>query len=93
MTTQEIEAIFHAQTANVRELSTAWRHINRTINSALCEDNSKLAELQTRILGLVFCAYAEATFSKLIHTPHGFTADEIHQIKSTGKSNIVDAWV
>lgn len=93
MTPKEIEDIFRAQTENVRELDAAWRHINRTINEALRTDNAKLASLQTRMLSLVFCSYAEATFSKLIHTPHGFTADEIQQIKTKGRTDIVDAWL
>jgi hypothetical protein len=93
MTPQEIEDIFHAQTKNVRELDAAWRHINRTINDALRNDNSKLASFQTRMLGLVFCSYAEVTFSKLIHTPHGLELDEIQQIKAKGKKDIVDAWL
>ena len=85
MTSQEIEDIFRAQTENVRELDAAWRHINRSINDALRTDNNKLASFQTKMLGLVFCSYAEATFSKLIHTPHGLSSDEIQQIKTKGK--------
>jgi hypothetical protein len=30
---------------------------------------------------LIFCAWAEANFSKVIHTPYGFELDEINQIK------------
>lgn len=93
MTPQEIEDIFRAQTENVRELDAAWRHINRTINDALRTDNTKLASFQTRLLGLVFCSYTEATFSKLIHTPHGLASDEIQQIKTKGKRDIVEAWL
>lgn len=93
MTPQKIEDIFRAQTENVRELDAAWRHINRTINDALRTDNTKLASFQTRMLSLVFCSYAEATFSKLIHTPHGLSSDEIQQIKTKGKKDIVEAWL
>lgn len=93
MTPEEIEIVFRAQTDNVRELEVAWKHINRTINDALRNDNNKQAIFQTRILGLVFCAYAEATFSKLIHTPHGLSCDEINQIKKKGSRNIVQGWL
>jgi hypothetical protein len=31
-------------------------------------------------------------FSKVIHTPDGLTLDEIAQVKSKGKKNIVEAW-
>ena len=93
MSPEEIEIIFRAQTDNVRELEVAWKHINRTINDALRNNNDKQANFQTRILGLIFCAYAEATFSKLIHTPHGLSADEISQIKKKGKRDIVQGWL
>ena len=93
MTPQEIDISFRAQTNNVRELENAWKHINRTINDALRNDDFKQASFQTKILGLVFCAYAEATFSKLIHTPNGLSGDDIHLIKKHAKSNIVQGWL
>lgn len=40
------------------------------------------ANVQTKILTIVFSAWAEARFSKLIHTPYGFDLTEIRQIKS-----------
>ncbi len=40
------------------------------------------ANVQTKILALVFSAWAEARFSKLIHTPYGFDLNEIRQIKA-----------
>lgn len=92
MSPEEIDKIFEAQCDNVNELRSAWRHINRTINTALREDNVKQVSFQTRMLGLVFCAYSEATFLKLIHTDNKFTSDEILQIKTCAKSSIVNGW-
>ena len=82
-----------AQTRNVRALNTTWNHIQRTINRELIKDNFVSANLQTRLLALVFCSWSEAIFSKLIHTPHGFTLDEIYQIKAKAKRDIVDGWL
>jgi hypothetical protein len=84
--------VFKAQTQNVRELEKAWGHLLRSINRELVRDNLVSAALHTKLLALVFCAWSEANFSKLIHTPYGFTTDEIEQIKSHGKSNITRGW-
>lgn len=92
MTRADQLAVFKAQTSNVRELESAWKHLQRTINSNFIKDNDKSAKLHTKMLALVFSAWAEANFSKLIHTPHGFNLDEIHQIKAMAAGNIVDAW-
>lgn len=84
--------IFAAQTLNVRALEQAWKHINKSINAAYsCSDISS-AEIHTKLLAQVYCAFAEAVFSKVIHTPSGFDLDEISQIKAKGKKNIVEAW-
>lgn len=74
--------IFQAQTQNVRSLDQAIKQINRVINHLLRVGDMTAADVQTKILVLVFSAWAEARFSKLIHTPHGFELDEIRQIKS-----------
>ncbi|MGZ5031036.1 MAG: hypothetical protein ACXV8I_10625 [Methylobacter sp.] len=84
--------IFSAQTENVKALEQAWRHLNRTINAAYTSGDSSSAEIHTKLLAQVYCAFAEAVFSKAIHTPNGLTLDEISQIKSKGKKSIVDAW-
>jgi len=82
MNEHERLSVFQAQTENVRELKKAWAHVNRQINVLLIQKNTKAAEINTKILALIYCALAEAVFSKLIHTPHGLELDEIDQIKS-----------
>lgn len=84
--------VFNAQTENVRALEQAWKHINKTINSAYSSGEISTAEIHTKLLAQVYCAFAEAVFSKVIHTPNGLTLDEISQVKSKGSSNIVEAW-
>ena len=73
--------IFQAQTRNVRSLNQAITQINRAINHSLRASDTTSANVQTKILALVFSAWAEARFSKLIHTPYGFKLNEIRQIK------------
>jgi len=84
--------VFAAQTENVRALEQAWKHLNKSVNAAYSCGNSSSAEIHTKLLAQVYCAFAEAIFSKAIHTPNGLTLDEISQVKSKGKQNIVQAW-
>lgn len=90
MTNLEIASIFSAQTANVRELEKSWKQVNLAINHALVTNDSEALKLNTRFLGLLFCAYCEAQFSKLIHNPCQFNSIEIQQIKS--QRTVVDSW-
>jgi hypothetical protein len=82
--------IFRAQTQNVRKLDKAKTQINRTINNALRKGDMLSVEIHTKALVLVFCAWVETQFSKIIHTPYGFTLDEICQIKKVYKSKGVE---
>jgi hypothetical protein len=85
--------IFHAQTTNVRELQRAWVQINRHINSAILTKNTTAVQVDTKLLALVYCAFSEALFSKILHTPHGLDLSHIDQIKSAAQSNgIKSAW-
>jgi hypothetical protein len=85
--------IFRAQTTNVRELQKAWTQVNRQINSFLLKRNDSAVEVNTKLLALVYCAFAEAVFSKLLHTPHGFDLAQIDQIKSiVHKQGIKSGW-
>lgn len=93
MNREEQLNIFRAQTANVREIVKTWKHLQRTINRELVGDNLTSASLHTKLLALVFCAWSEANFSKLIHTPHGLELGEIQQIKTLAQGNIVDGWL
>ncbi len=85
--------VFQAQTANLRELERGWKHTKRGIHRDLLTNSQSSVELQTKLLALIYCAWSEAAFSKLIHTPHCFELDEIRQIKAASeKGSIVIAW-
>jgi hypothetical protein len=84
--------IFQAQTQNVRALEKSWHQLKRTINSELANNQLLSAKNHSKLLALIFCAWSEANFHKLIHTPHGFELNEIDQIKAISSSNIVDGW-
>jgi hypothetical protein len=82
MNEQQRLSVFQAQTQNVRELKKAWAQVNRQINASLVHQNNKAVEINTKLLALIYCALAEAIFSKLIHTPHGLSLNEIDQIRN-----------
>ncbi len=85
--------MFRAQTVNLRMLEQSWKHTKRGIHRDLLANNKPSVVLQTKVLALIYCAWSEAAFSKLIHTPHGFELDEIRQIKAAGEKNgIIAAW-
>lgn len=86
-------AVFQAQSKNVRTIDRAATQIRRSINFAWRSNDRASALVHTKVLALMYCAWAEATFSKLVHTPHGFSLDEIRRIKSTVKTqSIVFGW-
>lgn len=87
-------AIFQAQTENVRELERAWSHINRQVNAVIISKDSKGLEVCTRMLALLYCALAEAIFSKLIHTPFCLPISEVEQIKKAASDGgVKQGWV
>lgn len=82
--------VYQAQTKNVQEIDKVRKQINRAINDALKQNDKIAVQALTKTMALVFCAWVEANFSKVIHTPHGFSLDEIQQIKKIYKENGVE---
>lgn len=83
-------AIYQAQTKNVQEIDKVRKQINRAINNALKRGDQVAVQALTKTLALVFSAWVEANFLKVIHTPHGFSLDEIQQIKKEYRENGVE---
>jgi hypothetical protein len=90
---QQKLTVYNAQVKNVRRLESAIRHIRRSINLALRKNDEPAAMSFTAMYAILFCAWAEANFSKLIHTPYGFDLGEIDQIKVVSRTNgVVAGW-
>lgn len=88
--TKQLE-LFRAQTSNVKELEKAWRITKISINNSLKNSQIIEANVQTKILAIIYSAWTEALFSKLIHTPHGFELSEIAAIKA--EDNVKNKWL
>jgi hypothetical protein len=85
-------SVFRAQVANVRSLQTAMLEVHRSANASLRSNHKAAVEAFTKVYALLFCAWAEANFSKVIHTPHGFDFDEIAQVQTAKANGISEAW-
>jgi len=83
---------YQIQTYNVRELNKAWKETTRLINESYRTKKNRSAELQTKLLALLFSAYTEAIFSKLIHTPYALSSVEIDDLKAKFKNNSYEGW-
>lgn len=93
MNNSDRDEIFFAQVKNSRELETAIKMIRRSIHDGLRTGNEIHTRVQTKVLGQVFCAWAEANFLKVIHTPHGFTLTEIADVKKKwDQSGLAEGW-
>lgn len=79
--------IFQAQTANVREVESAYRRHLRAINYALrCRRDAEVRQL-TILQLLIYSSWSEALFLKVVHTPYGLDLHEIAQVQSARRSN------
>lgn len=87
-----LTTLYEIQTHNVRELNKAWKETTRLINESYRLKNTRAAALQTKLLALLFSAYVEAIFSKLIHTPYALSETEIDGLKAKFKNNSFDGW-
>jgi len=86
--------IFSAQVENVRCLELAMTQVRRAVNDGLRKGNDPQVFVQTKVYAQTFCAWAESNFSKVIHTPHGFTLAELAEVKRTwSNQSLADGWL
>lgn len=84
--------IYEAQCANVRALVGARKQIKSSINEALKSNKDHQVDTLTKTLAVVFTAWVESSFSKLIHTPRGFNLQQIATVKAAAGNNVVSGW-
>lgn len=90
MTNSDKLNVFKAQTKNVRKLESSFKSLNRSINTYLRKGDMNSVHQHTLLLALVFSAFSETKFSKLIHTPHAFTIEELKEVKK--QKSLVFKW-
>jgi hypothetical protein len=85
--------VFFAQTRNVRGLTSAVKNLDRLINAGLIKRDESQVGILTKLLCVTFNFWAEARFSKLIHTPYGFSDTQRRQIRfdSNGRESSIES--
>ncbi len=84
------EKIFRASTLNVKDLKKQRNRILALVNRAIREKNDADLISLTKMYALLYSAYAEMSFLKLIHTPKAFSESEILQI--VNRRNLEEKW-
>jgi hypothetical protein len=92
MTNQEIYDLYVLQSKNVRRLKQVQASLVKDINFYLRKNNEFQVEIKTKLLALLHCTLSEAQFIQIVHTPDGFSSNEIEKIKLAKKSNLEDGW-
>ena len=85
-----MQVIYEASVKNVRELKKQVKVVKLLLNRALRANRMQEVDALTKTFALMYSAYAEVSFMKLIHTPYGFTEPYIQQIQSC--RNLDEKW-
>lgn len=92
MTDQEIYDLYVLQSKNVRRLKQVQANLGKDINFYLRKNNEFQVEIKTKLLALLHCTLSEAQFIQIVHTPAGFSSNEIEKIKFAKNSKLEDGW-
>ena len=82
--------IYKASVKNVRGLKSSRKKIKQLINLSIKNNKKDIIPILTKNYALLYSAFAETCFLKMIHTPYGFSDDRILQICS--KRNLETKW-
>lgn len=85
-----MQEIYEASVKNVKELRSQAKVLKLLLNQALRANRTHEVNALTKTYALMYSAYAEVSFMKLIHTPYGFTESYIQQILSC--RNLDEKW-
>lgn len=82
--------IFKACVENVRKLKKERKQLKILFNNSLLSNRTQQEELLTKLYALLYSSFAEVCFLQTIHTPNGFSEDEIRQISR--ERNLENQW-
>lgn len=88
-----INSVFSSQVENLKLLESAWSHLRRSVNQAYTRNDLQHAKIQTKLMALLFCAYSESIFLKLIYTPNALSQSQINSILAAAKNNVYSGWI
>ncbi|MBR6393778.1 MAG: hypothetical protein IKS13_03050 [Ruminococcus sp.] len=82
--------IYKASVQNVAELKKRAKNVKRLINAELKSGNCYEVETLTKVYALMYSAFAETAFLKMINTPYGFDDNQINQVLKC--RNLEEKW-
>ncbi len=82
--------IYKACCENQRYIKSQAKTIKRMINNAILYGRSAEITALTKMYALLYSAFAEVSFLKLIHTPYGLSEDMILDIQK--QKNLEEKW-
>lgn len=82
--------IYKASVKNVRGLKSSRKKIKQFINLSIKNNKKDIIPVLTKNYALLYSAFAETCFLKMIHTPYGFSDTKIKQISS--QRNLEKKW-
>lgn len=85
-----VNSIYEACTENIKDLKKQRKRLLTLANRAIREKQESDLISLTRFYALLYSAYAEVSFLKLIHSPNAFSDSEIEQIKR--RRNLEEKW-
>ena len=87
-----MESVFQACCKNERRMKTSARHLEQLLNRSIRAGRFQAQEFDTltKMYAMLYSAYAEVSFLKIIHMPGGFLDSEIEKIR--GQRNLEDQW-
>jgi hypothetical protein len=92
MTRREIYDLYVLQSKNVRRLKQVQASLVKDINFYLRKNDHFQVEIKTKLLALLHATLSEAQFIQILHTPDGFSGQEIERIKVVKNSKLEDGW-
>ena len=82
--------VYDACVVDVNELKSKRKILNKLINEAIRNNKNDALDTLTKLYALLYSSYAEISFLKLIHTPDGFSNEEIRVILK--ETNLTEKW-
>lgn len=82
--------VYQACCQNVRELKRQRKRILSLLNRAIRENDTNDIITLTKVYALLYSAFAEVSFVKLLNTPDAFSESEISQISN--QRNLEEKW-
>jgi hypothetical protein len=82
---------YQAYVINVTDFLLAEKDVRRTINRSLKTGKKDTSNIQTKLYALLYSTYSEASFMKMILTPHGF--EQIYVTEILKQESIQEKWL